>query len=208
MSDNTDPGSTGDGFDDPTAPAWTSPEPAPPTPPVTDEPPVPPPSPYAAAQPAPAKDPYTPAPYGQNPYGQNPYGQNPYGQGQQQPYDPPAYGQTPYTQPYGSTAYGQAPYSLPPAPYGAPPVKNTSAIVLTVVSGIATVLCCFFGVPSLVVGIVALTRHSTDPQGSARLARYGWITFAVMAVLAVAVVIGFIAFGTFEGSIQDDYEGL
>ena len=81
--------------------------------------------------------------------------------------------------------------------------------MLTVVSGIATVLCCLFGVPSLILGIVALTRQSTDPQGAARLARYGWITFAVIAALAVGRRDrGFIAFGTFEGSIQDDYEGL
>ena len=223
MNDSTDPGRTGDGFDDPTAPAWTSPEPAPPTQPIPTDSPVAPPSPYDAPQPAPTPDPYAPAPHGQNPYGQGQFGQNPYdrdqsgqdqsGQGQypQQPYDP-AYGQTPYQQPYGSTAYGQPPYALPPAPYGAPPAKNTSAIVLTVVSGLALVACCnLLAIPSLILGIVGISKGPDDPQGAARVTRAGWITFGVTTAL---VVIGWVIFfallaaGTFDGSASYDYQEL
>ena len=148
-----------------------------------------PPSPYPGPDAGRAPDPWPPAdqpPYPPQPQ-DNPYGADPYGQ--------PGYVQ----QPYGSTAYGQAPYALPPgpygsppgpyAPYGAPPAKNTSAVVLTVLSGIATALCCLFGLPSLVLGIVALSRQATDPQSSARMTRYGWITFGVLMALAVVAVV-------------------
>jgi hypothetical protein len=229
MSDSTDPGRTGDGFDDPTAPAWTSPEPAPPTqpipadtsvaPPIPADTPVAPPSPYTAPQPAPTPDRYAPAPYGQNPYGQGQpqhqpyaptaYGQNPYGQ---QPYDPTAYGQTPYTQPYGSTAYGQPPYSLSPAPYGAPPARNTSAIVLTVVSGLALIACCnVFAIPALVLGILGITKGTDDPHGAARMTRAGWITFGVTTALVVTGWVVFFALaasGTFDGGGTYDYQEL
>ena len=234
MSDSTEPGGTGDGFDDPTAPAWASPEPSAPTQPIPGEPPVAPPSPYVAPQPAASPEPYPAAPYGQNPYGQNPYGQPPYPQQPypQQPYDaatsgqdhsespyaPSPYGSpfgapTPYGQgPYGSTAYGQPAYSLPPAPYGAPPGRNTSAIVLTVISAVTLLACCnLLAIPSLVLGIIGLNKAGTDPQGSARVTRAGWITFAVTAGL---VVIGWVVFfalagsGTFDGSYQSDFEGL
>jgi hypothetical protein len=243
MSDSTEPGGTGDGFDDPTAPAWASPEPAAPTQPIPSEPPVAPPSPYVAPQPAASPEPHPPAPHGQDPYGQDPYGQDPYGQnpyGQppypqqpypQQPYDPATTGQdhiqspyapspygspfgapTPYGQaPYGSTAYGQPAYSLPPAPYGAPPGKNTSAIVLTVISAVTLLACCnLLAVPSLVLGIIGLNKAGTDPQGSARVTRAGWITFAVTAGL---VVIGWVVFvalaasGALDGS-QSDFGSL
>ena len=208
MDDSTDPARSGDGFDDPTAPAWASPPPAPPTQPLPSGPPVTPPSPYTAPDAGRVPDPW--APVGQPPYPQQPqdtpYGSNPYGQ--------PGYVQ----QPYGSTAYGHAPYGVPPgpygsppgpyAPYGAPPAKNTSAVVLTVLSGIATVLCCLFGLPSLILGIVALSRQTTDPQGSARMTRYGWITFGVFLALAVVAVFLIGAFGTLSDSTVSDFEGL
>ena len=151
-------------------------------------------------------------PYGQGQFGQNPYGQDPSGQGQypQQPSDPSAYGATPYQQPYGSTAYGQPPYALPPAPYGAPPAKNTSAIVLTVVSGLALIACCnLLAIPSLILGIVGISKGPDDPQGAARVTRAGWITFGVTTAL---VVIGWVIFfallaaGTFDGSASYDYQ--
>ena len=239
MSDSTDPGGSGDGFDDATAPAWASPEPAAPTQPIPSEAPVAPPSPYVPPPPAAAPEPDTPAPYGQNPYGQNPYGPNPYGQnpyGQppypQQPVDPAAPGQdlsqspyapspygspfaaqTPYGQPpLGSTAYGQPAYYLPPAPYGAPPAWTTSAIVLTVISSVTLLACCnLLAIPSLVLGIVGLNKASTDPQGSARVTRAGWITFGVTAALVVigwAVFFALAASGTLDGSTQSDFDGL
>jgi hypothetical protein len=229
MSDSTDPGSTGDGFDDPTAPAWASPEPAPPaqpTQPIPTEPPVAPPSPYVPPQPAP--EPWRPAPQDDNPYGQVPYPPQQY---PPQPYDPAApgqdYSQSPYApspygspfgaqtpygqQPYGSTAYGQPPYSMPPAPYGAPPAKNTSAIVLTVISAVTLVACCnVLAIPSLILGILGLTKAATDPQGSARMTKAGWITFGVTMALAVVGWVVFFALaasGSFDGSTSYDYQG-
>ena len=141
-----------------------------PTQPVPIEPPVTPPSPYAPPD-AGAPDPWAPPPADPAPYGPPGSATNPYGTGPS-PDEQPAWVQ----QPYGSTAYGQAPYALPPASYAPPPgkyapppAKNTSTVVLTILSGVATVLCCLLGLPSLVLGVVALTRQSTDPGSAARL---------------------------------------
>ena len=101
---------------------------------------------------------------------------------------------------------GQAPpppASLPPGagmpppygPYGYPPAPpNTSAIVLTVVSGltIMTGYCCVIGIAPLILGILGITKNSTDPEGAARLTKIGWIVFAALTVavlLIIAVVI-------------------
>lgn len=207
MNDSTDPARSGDGFDDPTAPGWASLPP--PTQPLPAEPPVTPPSPYTAPDAGSAPDPWRPAdqpPYPQqptdSPYGANPYEANPYGQ--------PGYVQ----QPYGSTAYGQAPYALPPGPYqpyqpyGAPPPKNTSAVVLTVLSGVATALCCLLGLPSLVFGIVALTRQVTDPASSARMTRYGWITFGVLIGLGAIGVVVLGVIGSVNDPTVNEFEGF
>ena len=145
-------------------------------------------------------------PYGQPPeaapYGQPPYGQPP----QAAPYGQPPYGQTPY----GQNPYGQSPYPPPPVPYGAPQ-QNKGALTLTIVSGVATVMCCLLCLPALIFGIVALTKQSTDPQGSARMTRYGWIAFGICVALAVLLVVVFVAlraFGAFDASTSYDYEGL
>jgi len=107
---------------------------------------------------------------------------DPYGQpqpGQQYP----AYGQQ-------YPGYGQSPYAT-----GAPAPSNTSAIILTIVSGLATLTTCFIGIPSLVFGIMALTSNNTDPVGSRKKSRTGWIILAVNAGLAaLVVIIGVIAF--------------
>jgi hypothetical protein len=206
MTDSTDPRSTGDEPTDPTAPPWTPPEPAPPTQPIPTEPPVAQPSPYAP----PAPDPYPaapPDPYGQAPYGQMPYAQNPYGETPNLPQqaDPAPYGQ----------AYSQSPYA--PSPYGSPfaepprPGASGSSLALTIVSAVATVLCCLFCLPSLILGIVALSRQSTDPASSARLTRYGWIGLGIALALSLLAIAGFIAVaasGGFDTGGTSDYEGL
>ncbi len=145
----------------------------------------------------PTSSPPTASPYGQAPYGQAPYGQAPYGQA--------PYGQTPYGQ-----AYGQSPYPPPPVPYGAPQ-QNSGALTLTIVSAIATVTCCLLCAPSLIFGIVALSKQSTDPQASARMTRYGWIAFGISLAIGVVLAVAFVAFGSigaFDGSTTSDYEGL
>jgi len=99
---------------------------------------------------------------------------------------------------------------MPSAPYGAPPARNTSAIVLTVVSAVTLVACCnVLAIPSLILGILGLTKAGADPQGSARLARAGWITFAITMALAVIgwlIFFVLVANGTLDGSTSYDYE--
>jgi len=93
------------------------------------------------------------------------------------------YGQPPYGGQY--PAYGQSPYAT-----GAPTPSNTSGIILTIVSGVSMLSTLFLvGSPSLVFGILALSSNSTDPVGSARKSRTGWIIYAVNAALAVVVVV-------------------
>ncbi len=199
MDDSTDPARSGEGFEDPTAPAWASPPPAPPTEPLPSGPPVSPPSPYTAPDAGGAPDPW--APVGQPPSGQPP---------QDSPYGANSYAQPGYVQhPYGSTAYGQAPYALPPVPYGTPPPTNT-ALPLTIVSAIATVFCCLLSLPSLIIGIVALSKQATDPYGAAKLTRWGWIILGITAVVAVVGVVAFFALGAAAGMFDSgsyDYQG-
>jgi hypothetical protein len=202
MTDGTDP-NPGAGFPDPTAPTWASSDPTQPIP--APPPPVTPPSPYAAPPAgAPAAPPAGAAPadsYPQPPYGQPPYGQPEYGQ---QPYAQPQYAPQPYAQqPYGQPAYGYP-------PYGAQPERSNGAVVLTIVSAVATAMCCLLFTPSLVFGIVALTKQSTDPAGSARLTRYGWIAGAITLGLGILAVILFVALGAFSsigGSTSYEFDG-
>ena len=130
-----------------------------------------------------------------NPYAQQPPAPpwvpsqpDPYGQPQPGPQYPP------YGQQY--SAYGQSPYAA-----GALAPSNTSAIILTIVSGVSMLSSAFLvGIPSLIFGIMALTSNSTDPVGSRKKSRTGWIIFAVNAALAalvvIIVVIAFVILGT------------
>lgn len=126
------------------------------------------------------------APAASNPYA--PPVSNPYAQ--QTPAPPyaappvPAYGQQ-YGQQYGQ-AYGQQPYAT-----GAPTApSNASAIVLTIVSAVSMLGTAFFvGIPSLIFGIMALTSNNTDPAGSRKKSRIGWIIYGVnTALIALAIV--------------------
>ena len=220
---------TNDGRDegrpDATAPAddgsTTGPQPSPPTAEIPLTPPSQPVTPAPDAGPPP--QPWTPPPaYGQQPYaqpspGQDPAVPDPYAQqyteqpsGQQQPYAQQPYAQQPYAQQgYGPpvTGYPPQPWAAP-GTYGPPPRTNGSAVVLTIISGLTTVACCLFTAPALILGIVALTRQSTDPAGSARMARYGWIAFAVAIGLTLVAGGILLAFGV--GGFVDEpgsYEG-
>ena len=169
---------------DPTAPLpypqeYAAPPPPPPGGPVYGTPPPPPPA--ASPAPSPGDAPYggTPSgtPYGGSPYGGTPYGASPYGT------TPPA---------YGSPA---SPYGTPPPAYyqSAPAQSNTSALVLTIVSAIGTLSCCL-PLPALILGIMALTKQSTEPERSAQLTKYGWVAFAVMVGLAVVAFVAIMGF--------------
>lgn len=159
---------------DPTAPLpYPQEYGAPPPPPPSAGSPFgapPPPSSY----PAPGQESQA-APEGSSPYGGSPYG----------------------TPPYGTPAYGTpaSPYGTPPPAYyqSAAPQSNTSALILTIVSAIGTLSCCL-PLPALILGIVALTKQTTEPERSAQLAKYGWVTFGVMVGLAVIAFVAFIGF--------------
>jgi hypothetical protein len=208
---------SGSVFSDPTAPVWAdptaplpastapegpsvSPQDSPSTPPVT-APPVPPGAPYPPFGQQPAADPQPPpppAPPMTNPYAQqpptDPYGQSQHGQPAGQ------YGQPQYGQQY--PAYGQSPYAT-----GATAPSNTSAIILTIVSGVSMLSSAFLvGIPSLIFGIMALTSNTTDPLGSRKKSRTGWIIFAVnagvVALLVILAVIAFVILGTSTSNVN------
>jgi hypothetical protein len=149
-----------------------------PTVPVWSNPtaPIPPPPapPRAAAPvPPPVNGPYSPQPA-------QPYGQQP----------------DPYVQPWPGQQYqvhGQQSY-----PYGPPTEANASAIVLTILSALS--LCNLLTVASLVLGIVALTKNSTDPEGSRRLTKIGWIVFAAAWALVIVGLVGVVALGILSSS--------
>lgn len=170
-------------FNDPTAPVWADP-----TTPIPPMPPAPtPPGATPSQGDQPASSPQTPpaAPPMSNPYAQQPpaqpYGQ-PYGQPPARPYGQPQPGQQ-------YPAYGQQPYATGPHTE-----TNASAIVLTIVSGIVMLSTCFIiGTPSLIFGIMALTSNSTDPVGSHKKAKTGWIIFAIN--FGVVVVLGVVGLG-------------
>lgn len=139
-----------------------------------------------------SQDPYPsnrPDPHGEGPYSEDPYVPN-------RP-DQPAYGPPPAAPPPGP---GQPPgpghlpsHVPPPYLYPAPPPPNSSAIVLTVVSGFLTLtgLCCYISIIPLVFGILGLTKQASDPEGAKQMTKYGWIS---MAIITVVVVLGFAAF--------------
>lgn len=159
---------SGSDFNDPTAPVWadpTTPLPAPPAQPT----------------PAPPAQPTSPAPPTATTPPSNPYAQQP----PAQPYDQSAAQHSQPQQP----GYGQQyPASAQQSYATGATESNSSAIVLTVVSGITMLSTCFIiGIPSLVFGIMALTSNSTDPAGSRKKAKTGWIIFAVNVVVVVAL---------------------
>jgi len=165
-------------FSDPTAPIWADPTAA-----------IPPaPTPPGAAHPhsdQPADHPQvgpSAAPPVSNPYAQGPP-PPPYAQGP----PPPAYGQAQSGQQY--PAYSQQPYGT-----GQQAPANASAIVLTVLSGVSVVSCNILAIASLVLGIVALTKNTTDHEGSRRLTKIGWIVFAAVWGVAILVFVGLLVF--------------
>lgn len=197
--DNRDQ-TSGSVFNDPTAPVWadpTAPIPATPaaevpsesvqdTPEVPLVPPAPPGAAYAYGQQSTAPQATPPAARPvSNPYAQQPPAP-PYAQ------QPPA---PPYAQPY--PAYGQQYYAT-----GAPTApSNTSAIILTIVSGVSMLGTAFVvGIPSLIFGIMALTSNTTDPVGSRKKAKTGWIIFAVNVCLLILLIVGAIALFVVSGT--------
>lgn len=185
--------SPGPVYNDPTAPIWASPTSQMPTSdsssPASPTPPAPPGAPHGSH----ATEPYgqgqfSPSgpPPASNPYAQQPPVSNPYAQ------QPPvqSYGQQPYGQYPGAQypGYGQQSYST-----GASTQTNGSAIALTIVSALS--LCNIFAAAPLIMGIIALTRNSTDPEASRRLTKIGWIVFAAIWALSLLLLVGGLALG-------------
>ena len=169
-------------FNDPTAPVWadpTAPMPGQPTPPGATAPQI-----DQTAASLQQTHPVDPTP--SNPYAQQP----PQPQGQQPPPPPPYGQQQPYGQPQPGQqypAYGQQAYGT-----GAPTETNTSAIVLTVLSGISIFVGNVLAIGSLILGIVSLNRNTTDHEGSRHLTKIGWIVFAATWVVGILVGIALI----------------
>ena len=171
-------------FGDPTAPIWAEPTapiaPAPPPPGAADPHGDLPSAHPQAASPAapPLSNPYAlgppPASYAQQQPPPAPYVQAPYGQGQ------PGQQFPTYGQPYASGQHTEA---------------NTPAIVLTVLSGVSLIFCNVLAIASLILGIVALTKNTSDQSGSRRLTKIGWIVFASVWAVAILVLVVLVILG-------------
>src|SRR5690606_7550351 len=124
-----------------------------------------------------------------------PLADNPYATPTPSDFPPPPSGPSPYGATGGPSPYGQQPpYGAPGSPYGAPPPayyqtqaaqSNTSALILTILSGLGVFVCCGVTIISLILGIVALTKQSSEPEQSAKLTKWGWVVFGISAGLAV-----------------------
>jgi|BarGraIncu00222A_1022003.scaffolds.fasta_scaffold00682_10 hypothetical protein len=183
VQDDQTPDST---FGDPTAPIWAEPTaPVAPaqTPPGAADPHADLPSAHPQATP-PAAPPLS------NPYAQGPppasYAQGP---------PPASYAQQSPPAPYGQAEPGQFPTYGQPYASGQHTEANTSAIVLTVLSGVSLIFCNVLAIASLILGIVALTKNTSDQSGSRRLTRIGWIVFASVWAVAILVLVGLIILG-------------
>ena len=100
------------------------------------------------------------------------------------------------------SAYPQ--YGVPPVGYAAPQQTNVSGLVLTIISGLLVFSCYFtlIGLPSFIIGIIAMTKQNTDWEGSRRLARIGWIVLGSLFALAILAVIAFIVIGVATDTSQ------
>jgi len=194
---------SGSVFNDPTAPVWADPTAPIPATPAAEVP-------SAWVQDTPEAPLVPPAPPGvSSPYGQqpptpqavppvsNPYAQQP----PAAPYAQPV--SDPYGQQFPAPPYGQQ-YYAPGAP-AAP--SNTSAIVLTIVSGVSMLGTAFFvGIPSLIFGIMALNSNTTDPVGSRKKSRIGWIIFAVNVGILILLIVGAIALFVVSGTSSTTFD--
>lgn len=194
---------SGSVFNDPTAPVWADPTAPIPATPAAEVP-------SAWVQDTPEAPLVPPAPPGvSSPYGQqpptsqavppvsNPYAQQP----PAAPYAQPV--SDPYGQQYPAPPYGQQYYAA-----GAPAVpSNTSAVVLTIVSGVSMLGTAFLvGIPSLIFGIMALTSNTTDPVGSRKKSRIGWIIFAVNVSILILLIVGAIALFVVSGTSSSTFD--
>lgn len=117
----------------------------------------------------------------------------------------PAYGPPPGTPPGQLPPPGAPQYPAhvpPPLIYPPPTPPNTSAIVLTVLSGVTilTGYCCIIGIGPLVFGILGITQQASDPQSAARMTKIGWALFAGLTLLLILGIALFVVFAVLAES--------
>ncbi|XAS75716.1 hypothetical protein V3G39_13790 [Dermatophilaceae bacterium Sec6.4] len=77
--------------------------------------------------------------------------------------------------------------------------RNTSAIVLTVVSALSCLVGIFpAGLPGLVLGIIALSKQSSDLPRSRKFSKIGWIVWSSITVISIIAFVVWVASGNFN----------
>jgi hypothetical protein len=77
--------------------------------------------------------------------------------------------------------------TAPPAAGSLPPRRaGKSGLVLLIVSGIATIVGFILAVPALVLAILSVVNRDKDPSHAARLARWGWVVYAIVMTVMLA----------------------
>lgn len=68
-----------------------------------------------------------------------------------------------------------------------------STLWLVITSAVATFLCLGVGLPSLIVGVLAMSKNSTNHAFAKRLTTIGWQVFVVLVVLMLLAVVAFLS---------------
>lgn len=118
-------------------------------------------------------------------------GEQPRPDGGPYPSQPPAggHGRLPDYRPATAGGPGQIPGT---GQYANPAPANTSAVILSIVSGLLTLsgVCCVVGLVPLILGVLALTQNSSDPEQAAKLTRIGWIVLVVLTIIVLLAILG------------------
>ncbi len=127
-----------------------------------------------------------------NPYKADPYATDPFVPGRSAGTNPtPNFAAPPPLplQPGAPAPPPTGPGMPPPYAYLQPSPPNTSAIVLTVISGmtVMTGYCCVIGIAPLILGILGITKNTSDPEGAAQLTKVGWIVYAALVALFLLI---------------------
>ena len=161
---------------------------------------------------------------GQNfdqPYGQNadqPYGQN-VDQPYQQPYGGQPYGQQPYGgQPYGGQPYGGQPYGQQGYQqfygqeniYAQPGEGNgdTKAIISLILGIISILICCCYGVGSIILGIAAIILAifaKKDNMGKMPGAALAGLICGIIGLLLGLTFLVFMVIGIADSTLDGYY---
>ena len=61
-----------------------------------------------------------------------------------------------------------------------------SGLVLLIVAGLSTIVGFVLTAPALILGILSVVNRDKDPSHAARLARWGWVVYAITMTLMLA----------------------